>query len=67
MHIKYWCQKEELVKKGSGIGLGMIFGVAIGIATDNIGLWIALGIVFGSAYETRIAASKKKEGETDSE
>jgi hypothetical protein len=32
------------------IGIGMIIGVVIGIATDNIGLWLSLGLVFGASY-----------------
>tara|TARA_Y100001935_G_scaffold121525_1_gene100592 strand:- start:64156 stop:64323 length:168 start_codon:yes stop_codon:yes gene_type:complete len=48
-----------LNKKGSGIGLGLALGVAIGITTDNLGLWLALGILFGSAWERK--RSKKEE------
>ena len=48
------------MKKGSGIGIGLIFGVAIGITTNNLGLWLALGVVFGSAWEARYARNEKK-------
>lgn len=30
-----------------GIGLGMLIGAVIGIVTDNIALWLSLGLVFG--------------------
>ncbi len=33
------------------IGMGIIVGVVIGYLTDNVGLWIALGLVFGAAIE----------------
>lgn len=43
------------MKKGSGIAFGIIFGTVIGFATDNIGLWLSMGIVFGAAYEAKLA------------
>ena len=43
---------------------GIVGGVLIGIGTDNIGLGIALGVVFGvSAYAS--SKKKKKEDVTD--
>jgi len=42
-------------KKGSGIALGLILGTALGVATDNLGLWLSLGIVFGAAYDSQLA------------
>jgi hypothetical protein len=38
------------------IGLGIVFGVVFGAATDHLGLGLALGIVFGTA----IAAAKAR-------
>ena len=38
--------KESKISLGAGIGL--LAGVIIGNATDNIGLWIALGLCFGA-------------------
>ncbi len=29
------------------IALGVVFGTVIGVLTDNIGLWLALGIAIG--------------------
>ena len=44
--------KESKISLGAGIGLlaGMIIGSAT--ATDNIGLWIALGLCFGAGIGT---------------
>ena len=33
------------------IGIGLMGGVLVGIFTDNIGLWISLGLVFGVVLE----------------
>ena len=38
-------------KKGFYIGVGLMGGVLVGIFTDNIGLWISLGLVFGVSIE----------------
>ena len=38
--------KESKISLGAGIGL--IAGIIIGNATDNVGLWIALGLCFGA-------------------
>lgn len=32
------------------MGMGIAIGLAIGAATDNLGLWIALGVAIGAAY-----------------
>jgi hypothetical protein len=53
-------------RKGSAIAYGLMIGTTIGIFTDNLGLWISMGIIFGAAYETRIAkrnAENKKNAE----
>ena len=38
-------------QKGFYIGIGLMGGVLVGIFTDNIGLWISLGLVFGVSIE----------------
>ena len=38
-------------KKGTYIGIGIVIGTLIGIFTDNVGLWLSLGIVFGTSLE----------------
>lgn len=40
-----------------GIGVGLALGAAIGISTDNFGLWIAIGVALGAAFES---ANRKK-------
>ena len=44
--------KESKISLGAGIGL--LAGVIIGNATDNIGLWIALGLCFGTGIGTAL-------------
>ena len=46
------------MKKGSGVALGIIFGTVLGVVTDNLGLWLSMGIVFGAAYESKISKSE---------
>jgi len=41
--------KESKISLGAGIGL--LAGIIIGSATDNVGLWIALGLVL--SFNTR--------------
>ncbi len=40
--------KESKISLGAGIGL--LAGIIIGNATDNVGLWIALGLCFGDNF-----------------
>lgn len=35
-----------------GAGIGLIAGVIIGSVTNNVGLWIALGLCFGAGIAT---------------
>ncbi len=42
--------KESKISLGAGIGL--LAGIIIGSATDNIGLWIPLGLCFGAGIGT---------------
>jgi putative transcriptional regulator len=35
-------------KTSTGAGIGLIAGVIIGSITNNVGLWIALGLCFGA-------------------
>jgi ribosomal protein S18 acetylase RimI-like enzyme len=41
--------KKELLAYGTGLGIsfGLLFGVAIGVATDNLALWIGIGLCLG--------------------
>ena len=36
----------------NGIAIGLVFGVIVGALTDNVGLWLSLGLVFGVAYSS---------------
>ena len=49
------------MKNYSGIARGLLIGVIIGIAQDNIGLWISLGLAIGVAidYERKAESSEK--------
>ena len=46
----------------TGPGIGLVLGVAVGAATDHLGLCIALGLVFGAALGTVVS----RRDETDS-
>ena len=46
-------------QKGFYIGIGLMGGVLVGIFTDNIGLWISLGLVFGVVIENNFNKSEK--------
>ena len=49
--------KESKISLGAGIGL--LAGVIIGNATDNIGLWIALCLCFGAGIGTALEKKTK--------
>lgn len=44
-----------------GTGIGIIVGVVIGFLTDNYGLWIALGLVFGTSIGATIERRRNDE------
>lgn len=41
--------EEKASGMAYGIGLGMLFGVAVGFATDDLATWISIGTCFGVA------------------
>ena len=49
--------KESKISIGAGIGL--LAGIIIGNATDNVGLWIALGLCFGAGIGTTLEKKTK--------
>ena len=56
--IKYiGAMKESKISLGAGIGL--LAGIIIGSATDNVGLWIALGLCFGAGIGTVLEKNTK--------
>ena len=48
-------------QKGFYIGIGLMGGVLVGIFTDNIGLWISLGLVFGVVLDKNYNKSDKEQ------
>jgi len=48
-------------QKGFYIGIGLMGGVLVGIFTDNIGLWISLGLVFGVFLDKNNNKSDKEQ------
>ena len=44
--------KESKISLGAGIGL--LAGIIVGSATDNVGLWIALGLCFGAGIGVQV-------------
>jgi hypothetical protein len=51
--------KRSLTVPEKQIAFGMFGGLLIGIFTDNIGLWLSLGLVFGASYSS-IKKDKKE-------
>ncbi len=49
--------KESKISLGAGIGL--LAGIIIGSATDNVGLCIALGLCFGAGIGTTLEKKTK--------
>ena len=47
-------------QKGFYIGIGLMGGVLVGIFTENIGLWISLGLVFGVVLDKNNNKSDKE-------
>ena len=48
-------------QKGFYIGIGLMGGALVGIFTDNIGLWISLGLVFGVVLDKNNNKSDKEQ------
>jgi len=40
---------KSKLPKGTKLAIGVGVGTAIGVATDNLGLWLALGVAIGAA------------------
>ena len=47
-------------KTSLGAGIGLITGIIIGSVTNNIGLWITLGLCFGAGIGTVFEPSKTR-------
>jgi hypothetical protein len=48
-------------QEGFYIGIGLMGGVLVGIFTDNIGLWISLGLVLGVVLDKNNNKSDKEQ------
>jgi|TARA_B110000914_G_C15266466_1_gene355514 hypothetical protein len=44
--------KKLKQQKGFWIGISIMVGTTVGALTDNIGIWLPLGIAIGVALET---------------
>ena len=44
-------------KTSVGFGIGMLTGTAIGVLTDNLQLWLPLGIAIGAALAATFGRS----------
>ncbi|MEW6159795.1 MAG: hypothetical protein AB1813_20380 [Verrucomicrobiota bacterium] len=42
------CSKKS--NRWMSLPMGMLIGVTLGVATDNLGLWLSLGVVFGIIF-----------------
>ena len=40
---------KSMLPKGAALAIGVGVGTAVGVATDNLGLWLALGVAIGAA------------------
>ena len=46
-----------------GMAMGVAFGSIVGVLTDNIGLWLPVGIAIGAGIGSRMDQVKKKQGD----
>ena len=60
---KKWKNYSTITMKESktslGAGIGLLAGIIIGSATDNVGLWVALGLCFGAGIGTTLEKKTK--------
>lgn len=47
------------MKEGNWVAYGVVFGTIVGVLTDNIGLWLALGVALGAGM-SEIKKNKEK-------
>mgnify|MGYP006090225819 CR=1 FL=1 len=51
--------KKLKQQKGFWIGIGIMIGSIIGAVTDNIGIWLPVGLAIGVGLETTQKKGKK--------
>lgn len=52
---------KKKLEQGQGIAIGIALGLMVGLATDNIALWLCIGVALGAAYEGKSKVKKDKE------
>ncbi len=52
-------------KLGAAIVIGIGIGTAVGVATDNLGLWIAVGVAIGAGVGTNFMQRGNKKDKDD--
>ena len=52
---------KKNLEQGQGIAIGIALGLMVGLATDNIALWLCIGVALGAAYEGKSKVKKDKE------
>lgn len=52
---------KDKKKMGQGIAFGIILGTLVGIMTDNLGLWLPVGIATGAGIGTTRSSKSTKE------
>lgn len=48
------------------MAIGLAMGVAIGVSTDNLGMWMAIGIAIGAGIDASYGSTSDEEEKTDS-
>ena len=48
---------EQMTVNGAGVGL--LFGVIVGVLTDNVGLWISAGLCLGAGVGSTLKGNKE--------
>jgi len=48
------------MNKKNAMALGIVFGTVVGIITDNLALWLSLGVVFGAAAMAKVSKGEKE-------
>jgi len=60
--------KSTLIKdKNTYIAIGLMAGVVIGSVTDNIGLWLPIGMLLGIAASKRLGEDSKQDSAVETE
>ena len=49
---------KKVNKMGQGMAMGIAFGTLVGVLTDNIGVWLCIGIAFGAGVGNTLQKRK---------